>query len=665
LQFPDPLNIEIRALQYLIQKIYSTEKSYFKDFVRLLKEMGVFRENEDLGWFRSEGIEYLELNSRVGRVVVKEIGGMCEEVVGQGPFEYDNGVSRKASVDGGGSRKSSAGGETSKVSITNDKVGIDLKEMNAYKANIISAKTPPSTTFPQKDELELQRKEINQTVFVIDDVNAHELDDGVSLERTSQGDWIHVHIANPTAYIPPSHALSYHAQLRTSSIYLPHIHYPMMNDNLAKNLLDLGVSRCALTFSARLDGKGDICDYKVTPTLINQSLKVSYKDLDTFLSWDKIVGFKEMEKNPGWIKNHFKESADYKTSLVLNKQDSSDLHTLQKLADLHSKRRFYNGGFHPDMLNYNVKTTEPQTELLPLDVKQSFQGKAFTKPTPTLRLDPFVASQRSPAQLFVQEFMILAGRVAAKFAQEHALPVGYRTQKTMIEHHNEMYPNDLERGSSVAEMTKLLERSVDPVTGAVPEMIYRKLMPYTSPATISQIPGKHANMGLKVGGEGFGGYLKVTSPLRRYLDMHSHYQIQAALLNKPVPFDEHATMRISERMVKVNSRFVQLQRQSKRYWMLEYMRRKAFLKSAGFIAPPLDHFSSFDRYLFKDDKREVAIVLGSGGAGTHSYFITLPYYGGFLAMMKPKKSTVGEGSLVDVVFDKIDPDQGIIFALEV
>ena len=300
-----------------------------------------------------------------------------------------------------------------------------------------------------------------------------------------------------------------------------------------------------------------------------------------------------------------------------------------------------------------------------MTLKHSFQGIAFTKPNPTLRLDPFEAPQRSPAKLFVQEFMIIAGRVASKFAQEHKLPVGYRTQKTMVDYHNERFSSDLEHKNEVEEMTRLLNMSIDPDTGAVPDQIYRKLMAYTSPASISSVPGKHANMGIKAGGNGFGGYLKVTSPLRRYLDMHSHYQIQSALLDKSPPFDEDATLKISERMIKLQSRIANFQKQSSRYWMLEYMRRKAYQNDGGYTALPLNHLAPFERNLVKTEKSEIGVVLGGGGAGVHSYYISLPYYGGFLAKMKPRRSLIDQGSLVNVIFDKIDPDQGIILATEV
>ena len=80
-------------------------------------------------------------------------------------------------------------------------------------------------------------------------------------------------------------------------------------------------------------------------------------------------------------------------------------------------------------------------------------------------------------------------------------------------------------------------------------------------------PVRHATLGLDR-------YCQVTSPIRRYTDLMGHFQIKAHLRSESVPFPGTD---LSEMIMSVSNaayEAVQVERQTKRYWATEYLRRQ-------------------------------------------------------------------------------------------
>jgi exoribonuclease-2 len=83
---------------------------------------------------------------------------------------------------------------------------------------------------------------------------------------------------------------------------------------------------------------------------------------------------------------------------------------------------------------------------------------------------------------------------------------------------------------------------------------------------MSVSPVRHASLGLDY-------YAQVTSPIRRYSDLLAHFQIKAHLRGDELPFSEvdveHITVGILSTVQESNF----LERQTNRYWSLEFLRR--------------------------------------------------------------------------------------------
>lgn len=149
----------------------------------------------------------------------------------------------------------------------------------------------------------------------------------------------------------------------------------------------------------------------------------------------------------------------------------------------------------------------------------------------------------SQSRQLVAEMMILAGEVAAHFGQVNNLPLPYRNQPQP-----ELPPDE-----------ELLLVPAGPARACA----VRRCMPRSE---ISLTPARHAGLGLEA-------YAQVTSPIRRYADLLAHFQIKAHLRGEPLPFSaeqmQEILMGISTAVKEASS----VERQTNRYWGLEYLRR--------------------------------------------------------------------------------------------
>lgn len=151
--------------------------------------------------------------------------------------------------------------------------------------------------------------------------------------------------------------------------------------------------------------------------------------------------------------------------------------------------------------------------------------------------------ENSLSRQVVAEMMILAGEVAARYGQAHNLAIPFRNQTQP-----ELPPEE-----------ELLQLPAGPVRSCA----IRRCMPRSE---MSITPARHASLGLDT-------YTQVTSPIRRYTDLMAHFQIKAHLRGEPLPF---ATEEMKELLMSVSAvaqESASVERQTNRYWGLEYLRR--------------------------------------------------------------------------------------------
>ncbi len=150
-------------------------------------------------------------------------------------------------------------------------------------------------------------------------------------------------------------------------------------------------------------------------------------------------------------------------------------------------------------------------------------------------------NQETPSHYLVREFMILANHLAAKYALHHQVPVIYRAQDPPSEPVKTLTSYDaLEFDQMVRKMKK---------------------------TRLSTYPQPHAGLGLDL-------YTQVSSPIRRYADLVIQRQLAAHLENQDVPYTQEELFAVLDNVERTAMQNRSLEREARRYWLLEYLRRE-------------------------------------------------------------------------------------------
>ncbi len=201
--------------------------------------------------------------------------------------------------------------------------------------------------------------------FAIDDEGSTDPDDAISLERTSSGWRLWVHVADVAALVPPDSPADLEARGRGATLYLPDGKVPMLPSEAAKRL-GMGLSEIAPALSFGID-VGEDGGIQGTD-LVRSEVRV------TRLTYEQAEG--RLEEEP--------------------------LRGLHELARRFEARRHQSGAVRIDLPEVRVRVID---------------GAVRVDPLPPLR-----------SRAVVREAMLMAGEATAGFASEEAVPLPYATQ---------------------------------------------------------------------------------------------------------------------------------------------------------------------------------------------------------------------------------------------
>lgn len=384
-----------------------------------------------------------------------------------------------------------------------------MKKRQVSKSAASISSLGPDDFYPT-DPLESIRHDFGQLlVYTIDDNGAQELDDGISVERDTADPsnlWIHVHVADPTAILPPTHSLARRARDAVHTIYFNHGSRSMLPKFLVQNKLSLGCAarigqaENVLTFSAKVDPSGDIVDYRVRAGIIRNVRILRYDDVDAAMSFplhDSTLPFGRPSKlRPA--------------PTFLSPADTENLH----LLDLFSKRTvarrlgtstFFHGLGRPELC------VSPKP--LPVGVVDLVQPGLFLGNPQIVYEVPDI--RYSGSREIVGEAAQVANRVASLFGRDHGVPLVWRSLAAPV-------------GSDEVLADLLRLRDED---GWVDFFEVRRKAIQFQASRYTMEPAGHWTLGIAEGD----GYIRATSPLRRYGDLVTHWQIKHMLLhNKPM-----------------------------------------------------------------------------------------------------------------------------------
>lgn len=379
------------------------------------------------------------------------------------------------------------------------------------------------------------REDYHGTVYVIDEPDAHELDDGISVETSGLDNgkcWLRVHIADPTAYLMPNDPQALDASEQAVTLYFRSSRIPMLPDGLfpgmgSRQEQAVGGGKNdplpSLTFSALVNAEGEVEKTKVEVHRVYNIHITSYEAVDKIISEDekdqsKAARDLRLMRDVGRrlrnarVRNGAFEVSGRNTQAVFNDATVHLPLVPPSSLSILSPRTFLtylNNGRDVDTVDWDAPMQH--------DPKLSFEVSREDKMT--------ISSEKATGM--VAECMILACKIAADFLwRQHRVAGPFRTQSFpgSVEAKWKQIIRDLAAKSQPLDLKDLYSAGIN-----------------LPPASYSATPGEHVTIG--VGGPELGdelaeggslllrnsGYCRATSPLRRYEDLVTHWQIKGVL----------------------------------------------------------------------------------------------------------------------------------------
>ena len=370
-------------------------------------------------------------------------------------------------------------------------------------------------------------------IFTIDSAETKDIDDAISLTRTSDGGFeLGVHIADVSNYVRPGTELDNEAFSRATSVYYADQVVPMLPKALSNGICSLNENELRLAFSClmRLDKEGNLTDYRFVKSIIRSRVKGVYSEINALLA-----GTADAE-----IKAKYADVID-------------QLPAMKELYGHRARLRKERGCM--DIESGEVKLILDENGRC-IDVKKRTSGES---------------------ESMIEEFMLLANQCAAHFARVKQIPFVYRV-------HEEPNAEKLERLHALLQACgindhfakdvptpKELSSILEGVRGTPYEQIINTgMLRCMSKALYEEKPKGHYGLVLK-------DYAHFTSPIRRYPDLAIHRIMtdmlkgteKETMILRYTDFAERASKQSSEREVIA----MQIERKAEDCYKAEYARR--------------------------------------------------------------------------------------------
>ena len=370
-------------------------------------------------------------------------------------------------------------------------------------------------------------------IFTIDSAETKDIDDAISLTRTSDGGFeLGVHIADVSNYVKPGTELDNEAFSRATSVYYADQVVPMLPKALSNGICSLNENELRLAFSClmRLDKEGNLTDYRFVKSIIRSRVKGVYSEINALLA-----GTADAE-----IKAKYADVID-------------QLPAMKELYGHRARLRKERGCM--DIESGEVKLILDENGRC-IDVKKRTSGES---------------------ESMIEEFMLLANQCAAHFARVKQVPFVYRV-------HEEPNAEKLERMHALLQACgindhfakdvptpKELSAILEGVRGTPYEQIINTgMLRCMSKALYEEKPKGHYGLVLK-------DYAHFTSPIRRYPDLAIHRIMtdmlkgteKETMILRYTDFAERASKQSSEREVIA----MQIERKAEDCYKAEYARR--------------------------------------------------------------------------------------------
>lgn len=346
-------------------------------------------------------------------------------------------------------------------------------------------------------------------ICTIDPPDAKDFDDAISIEKTSKGTELGIHIADVAGFIESGSPIDLEAYDRGNSTYLPRLVVPMLPEVLSNGICSLqpGVPRLTRSVFITYDNNGAIVQTRFARTIIQSNHRMTYIEAQALIDGDEKLA-----------REHAKYDQPYTPELIntVKKMDS--------LAKIIRKRRMKDGMIVLDL---------PEVELIHDDdghvIDATPEDNAFT-------------------HQIIEAFMVEANEAVAQVFANIDVPLIRRIHPEPSSHDTD----DLRAFARVAGFNipsnptrKELQGLIEAVRGkpASRAVHFGILRTLTRAEYAPDLLGHFALASEH--------YTHFTSPIRRYPDLAVHRAMDGlieVLNGKPLPKDTKAKMRLGKKV---------------------------------------------------------------------------------------------------------------------
>jgi len=175
--------------------------------------------------------------------------------------------------------------ENENIDLLRLEVPVEFPAEVQQRADALIALAGPVASEPHRDDL------TGLELITIDGQSTLDFDDALSLETTSSGFRLGVHIVDVAQFIEKDGPVDIEAGLRGSSIYMPDLKIPMLPPALAEGLVSLkaGEIRPAISTLVDLSPGFDIQGYRIVPSVVRVKNQLTYFDVNLAADLDPDV----------------------------------------------------------------------------------------------------------------------------------------------------------------------------------------------------------------------------------------------------------------------------------------------------------------------------------------------------------------------------------------
>ena len=393
----------------------------------------------------------------------------------------------------------------------------------------------------RESDLKGRRDLRDVTIFTIDGDDTKDIDDAISIEKTSRGYKLGVHIADVSYYVKEGTPIDVDAMERGTSVYLVDRVIPMIPHELSNGICSLNpnVDRLAISCVMEFDKDGKQLDYEIFPSVIKSRIQMTYKNVN-----------KVLEKNE--VPEGYEEFVD-------------DLKLMGELATILRKAKINRGYIDFGIDEAKILVDE---NCVPVDV---------------------VLRDRGTGENLIEDFMIAANECVATHIYFMNLPFVYRIHE---------YPKEEKIRSFLGFVSNLgytITGNVSDMKPTTIQRILRQLEDKPEYKILSSLLLRSMQKAVyspdNLGHYGLASkcYTHFTSPIRRYPDTTVHRLLRTYLFDNRIDMNtihkwEEKLVYIAEHSSEKERSSVDCEREVEDMKMAEYMEKHIGEEFEGMIS---------------------------------------------------------------------------------